>query len=99
MNNLFTELKRRNVFRVAVAYIIVGWLLAQVADLALENFGAPAWVMKTFLLLISLGFPIAIIFAWAFEMTPDGIQLEKNVDRESSVIVFRPLWPSGDWPF
>ena len=87
MSDLFTELKRRNVFRVAVAYVIVGWLLVQVADIALENFGAPAWVMKTFLLMIILGFPIAIIFAWAFEMTPDGIQLEKNVDRESSVNV------------
>ncbi len=63
MSNLFTELKRRNVFRVAVAYIIVGWLLAQVADLALENFGAPDWVVKTFLLLIILGLPVAIIFA------------------------------------
>jgi hypothetical protein len=57
MSSLFTELKRRNVFRVAAAYIIVAWLLAQVADLALENFGAPDWVIKTILLLLILGLP------------------------------------------
>jgi len=85
MSNLFTELKRRNVFRVTVAYVIVGWLLAQVADLALENFSAPEWVMKSILLVLAIGLPVAIIFAWAFEMTPEGIQLEKNIDRESSV--------------
>jgi len=83
--NLFQELKRRNVFRVGVAYVITAWLLAQVADLALESFGAPEWVMKTVLLLLLIGFPLALIFAWAFEKTPEGIKLEKNVDRSQSI--------------
>ena len=61
MSSLFSELKRRNVFRVAAAYVIVAWLLAQVADLALENFGAPDWVIKTILLLLVLGLPVAAL--------------------------------------
>jgi TolB-like protein len=85
MSSFFEELKRRNVFRVGVAYVITAWLLAQVADLALESFEAPAWVMKTILLVLLIGFPLALIFAWAFEKTPEGIKLEKNVDRSQSI--------------
>ncbi len=83
--SLFEELKRRNVFRVAVAYVVVGWLLAQVADLMLETFGAPGWVMKTFLGFLAIGFPLALFFAWAYEMTPEGIKKEENVDRSRSI--------------
>jgi len=83
--SFFDELKRRNVFRVGVAYVIVAWLLAQVADLMLENFGSPDWVMKTFLGFLIIGFPLAIFFAWAFEMTPEGIKKEKDVDRKQSI--------------
>ena len=85
MSSFFEELKRRNVFRVGLAYVITAWILAQVADLALDNFGAPAWVMKSLLLLLLIGFPLALIFAWAFEKTPDGIVLEKHVDRSRSI--------------
>ncbi|MCW8845903.1 MAG: adenylyl cyclase, partial [Gammaproteobacteria bacterium] len=85
MSSFFEELKRRNVFRVGLAYVITAWILAQVADLALDNFGAPAWVMKSLLLLLLIGFPLALIFAWAFEKTPDGIVLEKHVDRSQSI--------------
>jgi hypothetical protein len=63
--SLIAELKRRNVFRVAVAYTVIAWVLAQVADLALDNFGAPDWVPKTVLFLLALGFPLAIFFAWS----------------------------------
>lgn len=63
-----------------MAYVILSWLLAQVADLMLENFGAPDWVMKSFLGLLIIGFPLALFFAWAFEMTPEGIKKEKEVD-------------------
>ncbi len=84
MNKILTELKRRNVIRVTVAYVIVAWLIAQVSDLALENFGSPDWVIKTILLLLIMGLPLAIVLAWAFELTPDGIQRDKDVDRDQS---------------
>jgi adenylate cyclase len=83
--SLFDELKRRNVFRVSVAYVIVSWLLAQVADLMLENFGAPDWVIKSFLGFLIIGFPLAVFFAWAFEMTPEGVKRESEVDRSQSI--------------
>jgi TolB-like protein/Tfp pilus assembly protein PilF len=83
--SLFSELKRRNVFRVAIAYTVIAWLLAQVADLAFDNFGTPEWVSKTVLFLLLLGFPLAIFFAWAFELTPEGLKKEKDVDREASI--------------
>jgi TolB-like protein/Tfp pilus assembly protein PilF len=79
------ELKRRNVFRVGIAYVVVAWIIAQVADLVLENIDAPGWLMKTILLLLALGLPLALIFAWAFEMTPEGIKKEKDVDRSQSI--------------
>ena len=74
--SFFEELKRRNVFRVAIAYIILSWLMAQVAELLLETFGSPDWVLKTLLALFLIGFPFAVFFAWAFEMTPEGIKKE-----------------------
>jgi TolB-like protein/lipoprotein NlpI len=83
--SLFAELKRRNVFRVAIAYGVVAWVLAQIADLAFENFGAPDWVAKSVLFILMLGFPLAVVFAWAFELTPDGIKREKDVKRDESI--------------
>jgi len=83
--SLIAELKRRNVFRVAIAYAVIAWLLAQVADLAFDNFGTPDWVPKSVLFILALGFPLAIFFAWAFEMTPEGVKKEKDVDRSQSI--------------
>ncbi len=83
--SLFAELKRRNVFRVTFAYGIIAWVLAQVADLAFDNFGSPEWVSKTVLFLLMLGLPLAIFFAWAFELTPEGIKKEADVDRTESI--------------
>jgi TolB-like protein/tetratricopeptide (TPR) repeat protein len=85
MSNLFEELKRRNVFRVAIAYIAVAWLVLQVSDIVFENFGTPDWVMKTLMFVLAIGFPLAVLFAWAFEMTPEGITKEKDVDRSESI--------------
>ena len=85
MSSFFTELRRRNVFKVSVAYVITGWILVEAADVLLENFEAPVWVFKSFAALIFLGFPVAVIFAWAFEMTPEGIKREKDVDRSKSI--------------
>lgn len=79
------ELKRRNVVRVGIAYVVIGWLLAQVAEFAFENFGAPDWVLKTFIVLLLLGLPLALFFAWAFELTPEGLKREKDVDRSKSM--------------
>ena len=83
--SFFEELKRRNVFRVGIAYAVSAWVLLQVVDLVLENIAAPTWVMQIFMLGLAIGFPIALIFAWAFEMTPEGVKLEKDVDRSQSV--------------
>jgi len=83
--SLFAELKRRNVFRASIAYVITAWLVAQVAELAADSFGAPDWVMKMFITLLALGLPLATIFAWAFEMTPEGLKKEKDVDRSKSI--------------
>ena len=83
--SIFAELKRRNVIRVAVAYTVIGWVLAQVAEFAFENFGAPDWVLKSVVVVLLLGMPLALIFAWAYEMTPEGIKREKEVDRSQSI--------------
>ena len=85
MTSFWVELKRRNVVRVAIAYAIVSWLLLQVADVVLDNIEAPAWVFQAILLLLVIGFPVAIIFAWAFELTPEGLKKEKDVDRSESI--------------
>lgn len=82
---LFKELQRRNVFRVAVGYIVSSWLLVQAADLVLENIGAPAWVMQTIMLVLALGFPVVVFFSWAYEVTADGIKRESEVDRSESI--------------
>jgi hypothetical protein len=67
--NFFAELKRRNVYKVAVAYAVVGWLVIQISSTVLPTFHAPEWVVQTLIVLIVLGFPIALVIAWAFEMT------------------------------
>ena len=83
--SFFEELKRRNVFRVGIAYVISAWVLLQFVDLVLDNIQAPEWVMKVFMLALAIGFPLAIFFAWAFEMTAEGIKKEKDVDRSQSI--------------
>jgi len=83
--SLIAELKRRNVFRVAAAYAVVGWLLVEVASVVLPTFDAPNWVMKVFTFLVIVGFPLALVFAWAFELTPEGIKREAEVDPAESI--------------
>jgi TolB-like protein/Flp pilus assembly protein TadD/uncharacterized membrane protein YkvA (DUF1232 family) len=82
--SIIAELKRRNVFRVGVAYAIVAWLLIEVASVLLPTFDAPDWVMKAFSSLVILGFPLTLVIAWAFELTPEGIKRESEVDRTES---------------
>ena len=85
MSNFFGELKRRNVYKVAIAYAIVAWLLIQAASILFPTFEAPAWVMKVFVSAVILGFPVALIFAWAFEITPEGIKRAENVSPAESI--------------
>lgn len=82
---LFKELNRRNVFRVAFAYVVLAWLMLQVAELLLDAFGAPPWALKTFLALLLVGFPIVVFFAWVFELTPEGVKRDRQVDSEQSI--------------
>ena len=83
--SFFNELKRRNVFRVGIAYVLTGWLLLQAADFAFDLIGAPNWVIQAISVVVVIGLPIALIFAWAFEMTPEGIKREADVDRGESI--------------
>jgi len=83
--SFFDELKRRNVFKVVIAYIVTAWLVIQVADVVLNNIIAPSWIFHVLLLFLALGFPFAIFFSWAFELTPDGIKRDHEVDRSQSI--------------
>jgi hypothetical protein len=83
--SLFEELKRRNVFRVAIAYAVVAWLVLQVADVVLNNIEAPDWIFQVLMLMFAIGLPLALVFAWVYEMTPDGIRRENDIDRSQSI--------------
>lgn len=83
--SLFSELKRRNVFRVAIAYLITAWLLLQLADILIPILTLPEWVGRLVFLLLVILFVPTLIAAWALELTPDGLKLEKDVDRSSSI--------------
>jgi len=83
--SFIAELKRRNVFRVGIAYAVTSWLLIQVSDILLESIGAPPWVVQTLFVVLAVGFVIAVFFAWAFELTPEGVKRESQVDRSQSI--------------
>src|SRR3954447_9755397 len=83
--NFFAELKRRNVYKVAVAYLVVAWLLIQAASIFLPAFDAPPWAMRIIIIVIIFGFPVALIFSWAFEITPEGIKLESAIEPNKSM--------------
>ncbi len=81
--NIFSEMKRRNVYKVAVAYAVVGWLGIQVASIVLPTFHAPEWTLQTIIALAVIGFPFALVIAWAFELTPEGIKRTEEVERRA----------------
>jgi len=83
--SLLTELKRRNVFRVGGAYLVLAWLLLQIGETLAPALHLPEWVNSALAFFLILGFPLALFFAWAFELTPDGLKLEKHVDRQQSI--------------
>ena len=78
--NFFAELKRRNVYKVAAAYAVVAWLLIQVATQVFPFFEIPNWTVRLSVLVIVIGFPIALVIAWAFELTPEGLKRTEDVD-------------------
>ena len=83
--SFFAELKRRNVFKVAAAYLIISWLIMQAGDTLAPALHLPEWVNSLLAFFLILGFPLALFFSWAFEMTPEGIKKEKDVDRSKSM--------------
>jgi len=83
--NLFSELCRRNVIRVAAVYAASSWLLLQIVDMVIENSNAPEWVMPVFVQVLLLGLPVVIVASWLLELTPNGIRLVKNVDPANSI--------------
>src|SRR5215831_13085248 len=78
--NFFGELQRRNVYKVAIAYAVVAWLLMQIASQIFPFFDIPSWTVRLVVLLLAIGFPIALIIAWAFELTPEGIKRTESAD-------------------
>src|SRR5439155_4308156 len=91
IDNFFAELKRRNVYKVAVAYAVAGWALAQGIAQVFPVFGIPNWVVQLIVLLIVIGFPIALVLAWAFELTGEGLKRTEEADRA------RPREKSHAW--
>src|SRR5436189_3940343 len=85
LRNFFAELKRRNVYKVAIAYAVVAWLLMQVASQIFPFFEIPNWTVRLVVLLLVIGFPVAVILAWAFELTPEGIKRAEDVDVSKSI--------------
>src|SRR4249919_2437479 len=88
MNSFFRELKRRNVYKVAAGYTVIAWLVVQIASTLLPIFHAPEGLLQGFTIIVALGFPIALVIAWAFEMTPEGMKRTENVSPDEVI----PQW-------
>ena len=85
MSGLFAELKRRNVVRVGIAYLVVGWIILQILDVIVEPLRLPDWTATLVLVLLAIGLPLALLFSWAFELTPEGVKKTAEVDRDASI--------------
>ena len=85
LKKYIAELKRRNVFKPAITYLIVAWIIAQVSDIVLPTFNAPPYFMKTLIIILIIGFPLNLILAWIYELTPQGIKKTKNVETETLI--------------
>ena len=88
--NFFAELKRRNVYKVAITYVVVAWLLIQAASILLPTFEAPTWVMKAFVVFLALGFVISVMISWAFEATPEGLKRTEDVPPDAVLPTWSP---------
>jgi len=85
IDNFFSEVKRRNVYKVAIAYLVAAWLVIQAASILLPTFDAPSWTMKLVVAILVIGFPVTLVLSWAFEITPEGIKLESDVSPNESI--------------
>src|SRR5712692_11840762 len=90
--NFFAELKRRNVYKVAVAYAVASWLLIQIATQVFPSFEIPNWAVRLVVLLLIAGFPVALVFSWAFEITPDVIQRRLTESPTSKRSFIHSFW-------
>src|SRR5436190_933325 len=90
--SLFSELKRRNVYKVAITYAVVAWLLIQAASILLPTFEAPSWVMKAFVVFLALGFVISVMISWAYEATPEGLKRTEDVDAATQTPAKSHAW-------
>src|SRR5439155_5117032 len=90
IDNFFAELKRRNVYKVAITYAVVAWLLIQAASILLPTFEAPSWVMKAFVVLLAFGFVMSVMISWAFEATPEGLKRTENVPTDAALPTWNP---------
>src|SRR5437016_13545765 len=98
LRKFFAELKRRNVYKVAIAYAVVAWLLMQIATQVFPFLEIPNWAIRLVIMLIVIGFPIALILAWAFELTPEGIKRAEDVDLTKSTMrrnSYKLLWSTA----
>jgi len=84
--SFFNELKRRNVVRMGVLYIVASWVMLQISDVIFDPLGVPSWVFRLLMSLLALGFPFALIFSWIFELTPEGLKRERDIDRSQSIV-------------
>ncbi len=84
--SVFSELKRRNVFRVGLLYVFASWIILKVTDVGVSLLHIPTWVGKLILVLLTVGFPLFLIFSWTYEITPDGLKKESNVDSGRSIV-------------
>ena len=91
---IIAELKRRNVFRVGIAYTVVAWILIEVSATTFPMLKLPEWTATFVTVLLLIGFPLALIFAWAFELTPEGLKRDHEVDRSESIthVTGRKIW-------
>jgi len=83
--SLFAELNRRNVFRMALLYIVAAWLILQLASLLFEPLGIPGWVFRFIFALLLICFPLVMVFSWVFEITPEGLKREQQIDSQASI--------------
>src|SRR5215471_4295914 len=91
-HNFFAELKRRNVYNVAVAYAIVGWLSIQIATQVFPFLEIPNWVVRLVIVAVAIGFPIALVIAWAFELAPEGLKRTEDVDASGERVPKKRAW-------
>ena len=85
LGTLFSELKRRNVVRVAIAYVVVSWVIMQIIDVVVEPLRLPDWTTTMVLVLLLIGLPLALFFSWAYELTPQGVKKTAEVDADASI--------------